>query len=155
MWTGDNNWNLLWSSPRRVHLHLFGEQMVICMKHIGKWHTLYSEQNISKLLGSVLPISLFLVNLRPLYQLPWDNSNDTKHDCKYHLHSCRTLYYAIDHSEWAGRREMGERKWVERIGEKGLFPHLLSVRCGNRCPYVNALVCRLCPSQKIKVSEVL
>ncbi len=31
------------------------------------------------------------------------------------------------------------RKWMKRIGEKGLFSHLLSVRCRNRCLYLNTL----------------
>ncbi len=47
-------------------LHLLRTD-AICMKDIGKGHTFYSEQNISKFLGSVLPFRL-LVGLRPLYQ---------------------------------------------------------------------------------------
>ncbi len=86
------------------------------MESTGNWPTLYSMQNIFKLLGSVLPFSLLLVRMRSLYQTPWDNSNDTKHDCKYHLHSCRTLYSTIDHSEWV---EWREGWWGEGRGWKG------------------------------------
>ncbi len=70
-----------------------------------------------------------LVRMRPLYKTHRDNSQGTKHDCKFHLHSLyytiRTLYY-IGHSEWA---EWGEGR-VEWEGYRDGFPHFLSVRCG-------------------------
>ncbi len=82
--------------------------MGICIDRVNSlleqkviWHEKHWE--LTRPLQCTLRICIFLfsllVRMRPLYHIPETDSNDTKHDCEYHLHSCRTLYSTIDLSE--------------------------------------------------------
>ncbi len=121
METGNNNSKLHWSIKDLESLHLLGTDVNLHERHAGKSHThYYSKQHVFKLVESVLPISLLLVRLRPLYQSQWDNYNDAKHVRQYHWNSGRTLYDAVILSELNEGKEMDEKE--QYIGEKVVFP---------------------------------